>query len=265
MILQELVKAISNLDSKVNAIAQSIVPMHERMTEVMAQHAFDKDLITHLLSYCSRDLANLKMESYCKYIEGLTALGVRRGVREAEEFTMAMDKLNKIVPDAFVKEMQNRHSEIEKWQKLVDEKSTQSRVAFLKLKEEIQNFHDETEKQKQSLRGLNKKVEKDIQKEAERIAQSAQDALDSHQASAQQTVAEFAQHCAKDLTQAKAELMRELAEKKSELLDAMADLEDSKSSISELVKQAGDTIIQANKEIALHNNRQPRSRSVRNK
>ena len=92
------------------------------MEKALANCAFDKDLISNLLQVASRDLANLESQAYAKYIEGMTLLGKKRGVKEAEEFADAIDKLQNVVPKSLMTDIQQKHQQLEEWQKIVEEK-----------------------------------------------------------------------------------------------------------------------------------------------
>jgi len=264
LILQDLVHAINNLDSKVNAIADSIVPMHDKMQEVMAQHAFDKDLISHLFTVCSKDLTNLEMGAYCKYIEGMTALGKNKNIQEVDTFIESMDKIKKIVPDEFVKDMQSRNVQIEKWQKIMDEKATESRLSYLKLRDQVSKFHENIDTCKKDMDSMKDKMAKDTLEIKDELKGELEEVLAGVQSHAEEHLASLSAKCYEELKGNKQDVLDVLSEKKQELVDAMRDLENGKDDLAKLVKQAGEGIIEARRQVALHSNNKPRSGRGRN-
>jgi hypothetical protein len=266
LILHEICEAINNLNTKVDIIAEAVSPMQENMKVALANCAFDKDLISHLLSASTKDLANMESQSYAKYIEGMTLLGKKRGITEAEEFHRALEQLHKIIPDSFLTDIRARHEEVIGWQKAVEQKFKDSRIDMTKLHAHLEEFKKMAESYEQKMKGAAKLASLQMEKGRMEIRGEVASEMSTVRNSAKVATDDMSREALGVISKLKAEMSSHLDTAQSELRKTVAEMESKTEMLEDLAKSAGQNIIETGRMIAQNSNSQPRSkRGRRNK
>ena len=237
--------------------------MQDDMQKALANCAFDKDLISHLMQVASRDLANLECQAYAKYIEGMTLLGKKRGVKEAEEFQAAIDKLQKVVPDSFLIDIREKHLQLEKWQKVVEEKMVDSRTEMVKMNHHLEKFKELALEYEQRMKGAAKAASMQMQKSQMEIRNDVNSEMSKVGREVNKTSTEITNQALGTIEKMKADMSAQLDTAQSELKKAVDQMESKREMLEDLAKSAGQNIIETGKVIAQSSNAQPRNRRGR--
>jgi hypothetical protein len=259
VILKEIVDAIRVINLKVDEIAKTMGPFHGIMEKALANCAFDKDLISFLMQAASKDLANLEAESYAKYIEGMTELGKKRGIREAAEFSAALNKLETMVPDSFLADVQAKHAQILAWQAVVDEKFNESRKQMADMSENLRKFHEMAVEYSKQIHGAAKSAAMQMEKSRLEVREEMLDAINGMNNATKADMEEIRRIALKQVSDSKKEMSVELAKAKSELEKTVLDMENKRELLEDLARKAGENIIETGRIIARNSNQQPRS------
>jgi len=263
LILDDICQAINNLNTKVDILAEAVGPMQATMQEALANCAFDKDLISHLLMISKKDIPNMESQAYAKYIEGMTALGRKRGVKEAEDFHDAILKLQKIIPDSFLSDIRGKHNEIVEWQKAVEEKLINSRVDMSKLSKHLEEFKKMADGYDQKMKGVAKMASMQMQKSQMEVREVVSSDLNTVKNKAKRSSDEMSRDALNTISNLKTEMSSHLDTAQSELRKAVADMESKTEMLEDLAKSAGQNIIETGRRIAQNSNSQPRNKRGR--
>lgn len=184
MILKLIAQTLDRLNEKVDAIAYAIGPNQEAIKKQIRQTAFDCDLVSRLSEATTRNLATMEAEAYAKYVHGMTQLGKKKGVKAAEDFAKALERLNQLAPDDYMPKIIRTHHEIEEWQKKAEQSMRDMKKSIGDMASDFERFQSEAENYKLNC----KKATGELISKTKELEKTAETATTSMLASAKQTI-----------------------------------------------------------------------------
>lgn len=263
MILAEIVRALNSINDKVDVVAKSITPLQEQVKGALANCAFDKDLITVLMQTSAREIENMEAEAYAKYIEGMTALASKRGNREAQEFSAALRKLEKKVPESFMFDLQAKHKELDMWKEKVESNMKEAREAQLSLRDHLKEFKTFSIQYDKRMQNAANIASLAMQKSTRSVKNRVDKALNAQSHQIDSMAKELHDETISAVVRSKSVMRAEVERAKTELKEVEKALVEKRSVLEQLAKRAGDNIIEAERGIAQISNTLPRNQRGR--